>query len=626
MDALSTDLRRELIRRVFPDLRYGGDPDIERYFEYRKEGRLGEALSLYNGPLRSRYPDDQSRIVLLKLYRQNDPRWTELQDRLILQLAGRIAASFRKNIDVLATPVVNARLSNAFRALSAVESILRIMPCSNGDSLPYLDRYVSIARLLDHRAAEMERVRELVGEYLAMAATDSPAEYDFIARSKALEERKREARARQGGGPSSLRQEAKPVDFIARSGEIEERRRREEEARSRYFDLSRIEFSAVDKARIEVPDHLERREDKVLAYCWKYWDLVADPGFERLVFIYSRKYGTRHYAIFRAIKVGKLRKSTDDEILTAVSTLLSTRYSYSVSGDHYMQTTWRRLRARAEAERIAAMGSGPAEDPREALKREARNASAADSRIAALRAESQAQAPESRLEAYRGGSGSRAAELRAATRAAAEAPAIPDLGLRSRALADTTDHEVPRIASRPASGEGRETGEATTIRDRLAAQVQASSPPEDAPPSSVRPGRKTELTPIDKSSRRARGADLGLRCPPARPVEVLSGRTGSVSDRIRKISGKAYDVYREIFLEKVRGDIHRTLLASRTRAFRLFDESANEAEDIIFAFMEAHYADPFMNWEGSDERARVEALGFALPSLDPIIEAWFRKL
>ena len=46
----------------------------------------------------------------------------------------------------------------------------------------------------------------------------------------------------------------------------------------------------------------------------------------------------------------------------------------------------------------------------------------------------------------------------------------------------------------------------------------------------------------------------------------------------------------------------------------------------LFAFMEEHYTDPFMNWEGSDERASVEALGFALPSLDPIIEAWFRRL
>jgi hypothetical protein len=113
---------------------------------------------------------------------------------------------------------------------------------------------------------------------------------------------------------------------------------------------------------------------------------------------------------------------------------------------------------------------------------------------------------------------------------------------------------------------------------------------------------------------------------PALLVQELSTRPGSISERIRKLSGKAYDVYKQLFLTRVREDIHRNLLANRTRAFRLFDDSANEAEDLIYAFMSAHYADPYMDWEGSEERRKVEALGYAVPSLDPIIEAWFRRL
>ena len=51
---------------------------------------------------------------------------------------------------------------------------------------------------------------------------------------------------------------------------------------------------------------------------------------------------------------------SDDEILSAVSGILTTSYNYSVSGDLYMQVMWRRLRSRMEAQatehRLAAPG------------------------------------------------------------------------------------------------------------------------------------------------------------------------------------------------------------------------------------------------------------------------------
>jgi hypothetical protein len=109
-------------------------------------------------------------------------------------------------------------------------------------------------------------------------------------------------------------------------------------------------------------------------------------------------------------------------------------------------------------------------------------------------------------------------------------------------------------------------------------------------------------------------------------VPELRVRGESVSDKIRSLSGKAYDVYKELFLEKVREHIHRALLASPTRQHSLFDTAANEAEDQIYGFMVAHYDDPFMDWDRSAERAAVDALGFSIPTLDPVIEACFKKL
>lgn len=128
-------------------------------------------------------------------------------------------------------------------------------------------------------------------------------------------------------------------------------------------------------------------------------------------------------------------------------------------------------------------------------------------------------------------------------------------------------------------------------------------------------GEKGERIPSSRAAAFGAGAGSAHRKP-----------GGSISDRIRSLSGKAYDVYREIFLERVRSDIHHHLLANQTRSHGIFDTAANEAEDQIFGFMAAHYDDPFMDWEHSAGRDAVESFGFSVPSLDPIIEACFKRL
>jgi hypothetical protein len=126
---------------------------------------------------------------------------------------------------------------------------------------------------------------------------------------------------------------------------------------------------------------------------------------------------------------------------------------------------------------------------------------------------------------------------------------------------------------------------------------------------------------------KAKGARLLVLSPSGpEPVREIRAKRGSISDSIRKLSGRSYDVYREIFLEKVRDHIHRALLANQTRGHGLFDTAANEAEDQVFGFISTHYDDPFMDWDHSSEREVVEALGFSLPSLSPIVESCFRKL
>jgi hypothetical protein len=669
MDELGIETKREIVKLVFPELRYGGDPDIERYFELRRTGRLSQALSVYNGPLKARYPEDSSRVLLLKLYREGDPRYPSCQESLVFALAERLALRAKANIDLIVAPLAKADLSDALRALKAVESVLSRLPVEASGALGLLTKYDGFARVLGYREVLVGRALDLIHEYDAVSHADDPREYDFIARSEAIEAR-RQAGRRAGSRAEELaaaREDS--YDFVSRSEELERRRKVARDDGRRYFDPSRIKFSEADKARVEISPALTRREDKVLALCAKYWSLTKDANFERTAFLYSRKYGGKHFEVFRAVKLGRQRGASDDEILSAVAGILTTSYSYSVSGDLYMQVMWRRLRARMEARAIAERLAAPGP---EALTR-AKPKSTPESRVRARKAEFSAEA-EIRAAAREGEVPAPPAGDESPTRISMtesvrqRLAAPPEFALReTTARASARRVEVPRasppaarrpepvrrtaLPGQPGPARPAETGAPRPAASPAAApQLPAPCPAPDrraqiAVPAvlvSPKPPRTASLSfkgggasgggisdPSEtlRPATKASGRRLLAPTPAApEPVAVIKAKRGSISDEIRKLSGKSYDVYREIFLEKVRDHIHRALLANQTRSHGLFDTAANEAEDQVFGFVSAHYDDPFMDWESSAERVAVETLGFSMPSLRPVIETCFRSI
>lgn len=485
MSRVDRTTRDAILRRVFPDLQYGDDPDIGRYFELRKAGRVAEALAIYNRSLRARYPDDRKRIVLLNLYRRNDPRFSDFHDSLLWNLFDSVADRLRRNLDALNAPLEGINLKNTYRVLKAMESIVSLLPPDSEEVLNILDAYEAYAEKLAYKLAETRRVRFLAGEYFAQASDREPEETDFLARSQAVETRRRE----------------------------------HEQQEKSFFDLSKISFSAEDIARIEIPRQLERKEDRVVAFCYKYWLRVDDPAFERIVFLYSRKYGTPHYDVFRTIKLGRARKFTDDEILNRVSTALSSRYSYSVQGDLYMQQAWHFLKAQIMGTAIAAREE-----------------------------------------------------------AAAAANAI---------------QEAPR---------------------------RGQEEPKEKPAKTPAPDSRQKL--LNRTPQRKHGSLAPSKRP--EPVPVLAPR-GSVSDHIKRLSGRHYDVYHEEFLARVRPSIQAWLTAHRKKPKEVFGDSLNKAEDLVYEFLEKNYANPYMNWESSNTRSVVEELGYSLPSLDGIIELWYQN-
>ena len=63
---LTLNEKIELLKVEFPNLSLDDDADIERYFQLRKDGLHQQALSVYNGAIRRKYPDDGTRILLLR--------------------------------------------------------------------------------------------------------------------------------------------------------------------------------------------------------------------------------------------------------------------------------------------------------------------------------------------------------------------------------------------------------------------------------------------------------------------------------------------------------------------------------------------------------------------------------
>jgi hypothetical protein len=108
---------------------------------------------------------------------------------------------------------------------------------------------------------------------------------------------------------------------------------------------------------------------------------------------------------------------------------------------------------------------------------------------------------------------------------------------------------------------------------------------------------------------------------------VFSNRTlakakGSVSDRLKELSGRSYDVYEDRFLAKARSSIRKVLGTGKGLFFNL----PEEAEDMVYNFLRDHYSDPYMDWEDSADRRNLLSMGFDLPSIHTIIDECYRTL
>lgn len=565
------DLKAELLRSEFPSLRPDHDPDIERYFDMRTSGRPAEALSFYESRIKPRYPDNEHRTAALRAYRLKDPSYPAFIRKAYTALGDQLLERTKRTIKYVAMYASSYDRKDAYATIRAAEAILRMLPRDRFEAVAAVERLRRHADLLRYQERELLTAEELVRSYLNEQLDVVEAE-----RVRRLRERERSLAERR-----SLLVEQDKAETAKAMKEARLRKAKHDAAgkravrspakRSAVLDLSTIRFSAADLARIQIPPTLTKIEDKTLAFCFKYWNLTEDRSFERVLFLYARKYGVKHYDIFSIIRDGKRRGRRDEEILATVSGLLISGYYYSIRGDIYLQRSWARLKAKLEQPSVPQIARDETERPRQPK-----------------RPRGPRTARQRRPSVSRPGDGQPAAGRNAAGRNAAETIDAPSIAAAKK--------KRPPAENLKRSGRSR--------KERNA-----------APPTRANRPRKTSAAVRTVASAQAAPPSVDARTP-----------RGSVSDRLKKLSGKSYDVFQERFLSKARAAIRSVLSETKTGKKALFPSIPQEAEDQLFAFLKENYENPFMDWESSEARRRTAELGYELVSIDKIIDDCYRRL
>jgi hypothetical protein len=152
------------------------------------------------------------------------------------------------------------------------------------------------------------------------------------------------------------------------------------------------------------------------------------------------------------------------------------------------------------------------------------------------------------------------------------------------------------------------------------AMFQATTPKvTELKPSESKPA--AAKAPASASSGRESGAAASSK-PKVFNNLTLEKAKGSVSDRLKELSGRSYDVYEDRFLAKARASIRKVLGTGKGLFFSL----PEEAEDLVYNFLRDHYSDPYMDWDKSNDRKNLLTMGFDLPSIHKVIDECYKTL
>ena len=539
-----TELDIYILKQEFPQLSLTEDPDIERYFEFRSLNRQAEALRLYNTKLIHRYPDSKMRVQLMTYYRKRDYRFHILLTDSLVQLADRTVVQVKKVIIFFAETIAPLKRAKVYTIIKVCEKVINAISPNRFAAISFTEKYTRYAEKLKYHAADMRQAADIIRMYI----TDTL---------------------------SSVREYREEQD---RKNAQEKTRRALHKEKASVVDFSKIVFTKEQVAAITIPSSIIRIEDKVLAYTMKYWKRYTDGAFENILLLYSRKYGTNHYAIFHAVKVGRVRNWKDEELLHAVLANVAQGYYYSISGDLYLQRVWKQLKLNLEPSSLPSQAKGlpvPAVKKAKAAKRSKKQTEKAAVQKT-NKAEKETVFTRKKKETKKN------VQVNSVSVSGAVMPSAKKVFQKNTATAPESRKSTKPIsaASVPESGK--------TVQEQIVAEKTSAS---------------VQVYPINEPK----------------------GLPASIAETVKKVTGKSYGIYRDLFFKEVRSAIRTILQHSTVQKLSFFGSEQNNAENIIYQFLETNYDNPYQQWQGSKEQADVFEQGFRIDTLEPIIRLWAKE-
>ena len=535
-----TELDVYILKQEFPQLSLTEDPDIERYFDFRSLNRQAEALRLYNTKLVRRYPDDNMRVQLITYYRKHDYRFHILLTDSLVQLADRTVIQVKRVIVFFADTIAPLKRAAVYTIIKVCEKVINAISPDRFAAISFTEKYARYAERLMYHAVDMRQAADIIRMYIT----------DTI---------------------SSVREYREERD---RKDAQEKARKEFQKTQASVIDFSKIVFTKEQIASIIIPSSIARIEDKVLAYIMKYWDRYADGAFENMLLLYSRKYGTNHYEVFHAVKVGRVRNWKDEELLHAVLANVAQGYYYSITGDLYLQRAWKQLKLNLEP---AIPQTKPVPSSTVKNEKSAKHSSQRTEKTADKKAGTAKKEPSTKRKQRK------------------EGKIIPAVTV---SISGSTVTAVKKEAQTTAAAITALIPGAETSSVKPAAPIKSAS----MQPTAEKAAASVQIYPINFNS------------PKALPV--------SIAETVKKVTGKSYGVYRDLFFKEVRSAIRTVLQHSAMQKLSFFGSEQNNAENIIYQFLETNYDNPYQQWQGSKEQADVFEQGFRIDSLEPIIRLW----
>lgn len=548
-----TELDVYILKQEFPQLSLTEDPDIERYFEFRSLNRQAEALRLYNTKLIHRYPDNKMRVRLMTYYRKRDYRFHILLTDSLVQLANRTVIQVKRVIIFFADTIAPLKHAAVYTIIKVCEKVINAISSDRFAAIAFTEKYARYAERLKYHVSDMQQAADIIRMYIT----------DTI---------------------SSVREYREERD---RKDAQEKTRKAIQKVQASVIDFSKIVFTKQQIDSIIISSSITRVEDKVLAYIMKYWDHYADGAFENMLLLYSRKYGTNHYAVFHAIKIGRTRNWKDEELLHAVLANVAQGYYYSITGDLYLQRAWKQLKLNPEPEFSPAQTKAlPA--PTVKTVKQAKHL-LQQTEKASVKKDSKAE------------------KVSSAKRKQKKAEKIVQV--------NTVSTSEPVITA------------VKKISQTTTAAVTASIPEAGTP--SIKPIASIKSASIQsETSKLALAQPMSEKAAPSvqiYPINSPKGLPVSIAETVKKVTGKSYGVYRDLFFKEVRSAIRTILQHSMVQKLSFFGTEQNDAENIIYEFLETNYDNPYQQWQNSAEQAEVFAQGFRIDSLEPIIRLWAKE-